>query len=331
MGNNENKLTNAIYDNRMNHVAVQEYNDDWPIIFKKEAALIQRILGDCALDIHHVGSTAIPGLAAKPIIDIIPVVDIIQNVDSKVSEFEKEGYLHKGELGIPFRRYFKKDKSPIGFNVHIYEKDNPEIERLLLFKQYLIKNPDKMLAYGALKKELAQKYPNDIDAYCDAKTDFILDIDNKAGFDGLRIVMTCTKNEWKSYHHIRKTEIFDKIGVEYNPNHPSITDPDNYHFALYKGSHIIGTSQFEFLENNVAVLRTIAIHNQFQKLGYGQFFLSKLMQWLKQNGKDKILTHVNPEALSFYTKIGFNEMPFSEPAKNKIYVKTIPMVKKLNQ
>lgn len=89
-------------------VVVVPYKNEWPALFETEAMLIKQALGDNCLLVHHIGSTAVPGLASKPIIDILPVVKNILHVDQVTSAMEQLGYEAKGEYGIPFRRYFQK-------------------------------------------------------------------------------------------------------------------------------------------------------------------------------------------------------------------------------
>lgn len=91
-------------------VEVVDYNKEWTGLYKREAKLICNILGDLLTGIHHIGSTSVEGLKAKPIIDIMPVVKKIEEVDAFNLEFEKIGYECMGEFGIKGRRYFRKDK-----------------------------------------------------------------------------------------------------------------------------------------------------------------------------------------------------------------------------
>ena len=89
------------------HIQVVDYDPAWPEKFKKEAERIRWILGDCCCEIYHIGSTSVPGLAAKPIIDIMPVVTDLGKADVLASQFEASGYEYLGEFGIPGRRYLR--------------------------------------------------------------------------------------------------------------------------------------------------------------------------------------------------------------------------------
>lgn len=156
------------------HVIVTEYNNSWPHMFSEEAAKIRRILGDNCTEIYHIGSTSVKGLAAKPVIDIMPVVKSLLSVDSVSSEFEKIGYEYLGEFGIPGRRYLRKGGDNRTHQIHIFEKSDFEnINRHLAFRDFLRARPDVRDRYSALKKELANAYPYDIESYCDGKDEFV--------------------------------------------------------------------------------------------------------------------------------------------------------------
>jgi GrpB-like predicted nucleotidyltransferase (UPF0157 family) len=129
-------------------IEVVPYNPDWPIWFENEAEAIKKVLGDNFIAIHHVGSTSVPGLSAKPRIDIIAVL-----VDPKKSipALESIGYEYRGEWNIPFKFSFRK-RGKLEVNLHVYEEGHPEIESNLLFRDYLRKNPKERGEYQSLKE-----------------------------------------------------------------------------------------------------------------------------------------------------------------------------------
>ncbi|MXJ74052.1 GNAT family N-acetyltransferase, partial [Escherichia coli] len=137
-----------------------------PIQFEQEAEGIKKALGGNCIEIHHIGSTSVPGLAAKPIIDMIPVVLDISKVDSANAAMQVLGYEAKGEYGIPFRRYFQKGYNLRTHHAHIFERGNSEIERHLKFRDWMRAHPEDREAYACLKQELAHQHPYDITAYC---------------------------------------------------------------------------------------------------------------------------------------------------------------------
>ncbi len=105
-------------------VQVVDYNENWIIHFEQEAKKLKDIFGDELIDIHHKGSTSVPELQAKPIIDIMPVVRRIELVDAYNSRMEFLGYECMGELGISGRRYFRKRGDNRTHQIHIFEPDD---------------------------------------------------------------------------------------------------------------------------------------------------------------------------------------------------------------
>jgi GrpB-like predicted nucleotidyltransferase (UPF0157 family)/predicted GNAT family N-acyltransferase len=294
----------------MKIIEVVPYNQDWPLAFKTEAAKIKQALSDNCIEVHHIGSTSVPGLAAKPIIDIIPVVRDIHTVDKLA--MESLGYEAKGEFGIPFRSYFTKGKDIRTHNVHIFEQGNLEIERHLKFRDWMRNNPADKEAYANLKNGLAEKFPNDIEAYCIGKDEFVANIDAKAGWYGFRFVMAATPKEWGAYHRIRREQIFAPINVVYDENHPSLTAENNFHFILYKGTKIVCVAHVEFLNENEAAIRSLATDEPHKINGYGAYMMKMIEKWIKTQGRNIIKLHANPNAEKFYRKLGYAEMEFDD-------------------
>ncbi|WP_201786412.1 GrpB family protein [Methanoculleus horonobensis] len=163
------------------HVRVVEYDPAWPELFRTEARLIEDILKENLVEIFHIGSTSVPGLRAKPIIDIMPAVLDIEQVDERSERFEAIGYETMGELGIPGRRYFRKGGENRTHQIHAFQFDNVQnITRHLAFRDYLRCRPEISRAYAALKSELAARYPRDIGQYCDGKDGFIKRVERDA-------------------------------------------------------------------------------------------------------------------------------------------------------
>jgi GrpB-like predicted nucleotidyltransferase (UPF0157 family) len=166
-------------------VRVVSYDPAWSRQFQEEAQRLRAALGREVIYIHHIGSTAVPGLAAKPIIDILPVVRDIRAVDGLNSNMEALGYEPMGEFGLPGRRYFRKGverraRHVRTHHVHAYAAGNPEIDRHLAFRDYLRAHPDVAGRYAALKQELALRFPYDIAAYMDGKDAFVKDTERTA-------------------------------------------------------------------------------------------------------------------------------------------------------
>lgn len=155
-------------------VEVVPYHADWPQQFLIEAEALRGILGDEVISIHHFGSTSIPGLSAKPIIDILVIVRNINAIDAMTPELEALGYHAVGEYGIPGRRFFYKGTDEVrSHHLHIYQTGNPHILRHLVFRDYLRTHPEPARTYAHLKEDLARQFPEDMEQYIAGKNSFV--------------------------------------------------------------------------------------------------------------------------------------------------------------
>lgn len=163
-------------------VEVVPHNPLWQKAFEDESRQIAAAIGSNVVIIHHIGSTAISGIYAKPIIDLLVEVNDIRQVDEQNSAIAVLGYEAMGEFGIPGRRYFRKH-NPAGtrtHHVHTYQTGSSEITRHLAFRDYIIAHPDQALKYSDLKRELAKQYPDDIEGYMDGKDGFVKEMEQQA-------------------------------------------------------------------------------------------------------------------------------------------------------
>ena len=151
-----------------------EYSAAWPMEFAQEGSRLQALLGDELVVIHHIGSTSVPGLAAKPIIDLLPLVHDISRIDRYNPVMIAAGYQAWGENELPGRRYFTNDANGVRtHNVHIYAFDHPEVTRHLAFRDYLRAHPGACTEYVAVKRLAYAQHPADIAAYNNAKDHWI--------------------------------------------------------------------------------------------------------------------------------------------------------------
>jgi GrpB-like predicted nucleotidyltransferase (UPF0157 family) len=153
-------------------VKLSPYTDEWKLLFEEEKATLLTAVGSYILDVQHVGSTSIPGMLAKPIIDIAIAVLDFEEAKVCIRPIEALGYEYKGEFGIPLRHYFVKGDPRI-FHIHICEINSLEWQDHLLFRDYLCQHPNVAREYAELKKQLASKFPQDRTAYLDGKALFI--------------------------------------------------------------------------------------------------------------------------------------------------------------
>lgn len=163
-------------------IEVVPYRPEWPDMFQEEKEKIEGILGSGLTAVHHIGSTAVPGLSAKPILDIMPVVADIAGADLRVQQFEEQGYEYMGEFGIPGRRYLRKERNGIRtHHIHIFGVESQrDIRRHLAVRDYLRAHAAAAKAYGALKRRLARQFPEDLEAYCDGKDAFVKQLERDA-------------------------------------------------------------------------------------------------------------------------------------------------------
>ena len=165
-------------------VIVVPHNPNWPELFKAEAGRLAAVLGRELVATHHIGSTAIPGIKAKPILDFLIEVNNIERVDGLNDDMVELGYVPRGEYGIPRRRFFTKDAGNTRtHHLHVFQTGNSEIERHLNFRDYMRAHPAEAQAYNRLKETLARKFPEDIEGYIRGKDAFIKEIDRRAALN----------------------------------------------------------------------------------------------------------------------------------------------------
>lgn len=157
----------------MRKVAVVDYDAQWPVLFAAERSLLQITLGEVISQIHHVGSTSVVGLAAKPIIDILLEVVDLDELDKLNAAMAQAGYTARGENGIPNRRYFTKDGDQRSHQVHAFAIGDTQIVKHLAFRDYLIKNKNVADQYAEIKRAAVLASENDIHRYSAFKADFI--------------------------------------------------------------------------------------------------------------------------------------------------------------
>jgi GrpB-like predicted nucleotidyltransferase (UPF0157 family) len=155
-------------------IRVVPHDPKWTAAFEEERARLDALLGKDLVAVHHIGSTAIPGIPAKPIIDVLVVVRAIESVDEKTPAMVGAGYRSFGEFGIPGRRYFVRGFDPARtHHVHVYGEGTVRIADHLEFRDYMIAHPERAAAYGRLKVGLARRFPHNIEGYMRGKDEFI--------------------------------------------------------------------------------------------------------------------------------------------------------------
>jgi GrpB-like predicted nucleotidyltransferase (UPF0157 family) len=163
------------------HVIVDDYNPEWKNEFERISDELLAVLTGKIISIEHVGSTSVQGLAAKPIIDIDIVIN--KNFEEVKQALEMVGYLYEGDLGITGREAFRYENKPHLMKHHLYvcNKENEELHRHTTFRNYLRQHKEDKDKYSIIKKEMALKYPYDIDSYTEGKQPVIQEIYKKCG------------------------------------------------------------------------------------------------------------------------------------------------------
>jgi GrpB-like predicted nucleotidyltransferase (UPF0157 family) len=156
-------------------VRLVDYDSAWPELYEHEAARIRQALGDRALLVEHVGSTSVPGLTAKPIVDIVLAVADSADEAAYVPALEAAGYrLRIREPGWHEHRLLKGPDTDV--NLHVFTTGSSEVERMVLFRDWLRSAEDDRKRYASAKRSLAQRRWQHVQQYADAKTPVVEDI-----------------------------------------------------------------------------------------------------------------------------------------------------------
>ena len=164
-------------------ITVEEYDPLWAEQFETLRSRIAPALGRLAAAIEHVGSTAVAGLAAKPIIDIDVLLRGRDDLAPAVKKLYSLGYLHRGDLGIPGRESFRAPLDDVPHHLYLCLPQCREFDRHIAFRDYLRTHPDDVVAYARLKRQLAARHRTHRDAYTQAKAEFVNLILQRANSD----------------------------------------------------------------------------------------------------------------------------------------------------
>ena len=182
----------GIYSKLNRPIIIAEYDPQWPLLFEQERKRIEAVLGNEAIRIEHIGSTAIPGLIAKAVIDIAIGIQRLKMASRYIPLIEGLEYIYEPtfEALLPERRFFWKGTPTVHtYHIHMAEVGSPLWVKPIMFRDYLRKHPDEAQHYGELKRSLAEKCVNDMDAYIDGKTVFVEEVlvkaAQEAGYTGV--------------------------------------------------------------------------------------------------------------------------------------------------
>ncbi len=161
-------------------VRLVEYDDRWPALFVAEAQRIRDHCGALALRLEHVGGTSIPGMCAKPVLDIAAGRPRDSPVQGYVAALEQAGYEHRGEKGVPGREFFCRGQ-PRSYHLHLVEEDGVLWRDYLAFRDYLRAHAEAARQFADRKRVLAARFPRNREAYMDAKSSHVQEILRLAG------------------------------------------------------------------------------------------------------------------------------------------------------
>jgi GrpB-like predicted nucleotidyltransferase (UPF0157 family) len=164
-------------------VRLVDYDPRWATLFIEESARLRPALQPLGVTLEHVGSTAVPGLAAKPVLDILAGYESAAALPACIAALAAAGYLHRGEQGIPGREFFRRGE-PRAYHIHLAERGGGFWTEHLTFRDALRAQPALRDAYARLKQELAARYPRDRAAYIEGKGPFVREILRRNGCGG---------------------------------------------------------------------------------------------------------------------------------------------------
>jgi GrpB-like predicted nucleotidyltransferase (UPF0157 family)/GNAT superfamily N-acetyltransferase len=338
----------------MNKIVVVDYQPIWSEQFRDFQSILARSLVGAYLTIEHVGSTSVPGLAAKPILDMDIVVADDKQLQEVICRLEKLGYRHVGDQGVPGREVVKPVSNLVPLDgsgrewpkhhLYICQQGVPSLQNHLNLRDYLLAHPEAVKAYGDLKKQLAARFPDDIDAYIDGKTAFILDILEKVGMQAEDLTVARAVNildlnqvrsrplQSKDLDFLREmfySSLFVPPGeppfcrsIIYRPDlskyHQEWGRESDLGFLLFTPGELIGAAWcrffckeekgYGFIAEDIPEIG-IALRPKYRAKGLGTRLLQKLLAELQLRGSSQVSLSVdqrNP-ALRLYERLGFKK------------------------
>jgi len=160
-------------------IRLTDFSEEWSLRYQSETNILREIFGDEILRFEHFGSTSVPGMKAKPVIDMMCIVKDIREIDRFNDKMASLGYDVAGEWGISGRRLFRKGGENRSHHIHFYQFDHPEIQRHLIFRDYLRSHPMEIMKYSHFKERLAQQFDSTSE-YSPAKKQFVKEMEERA-------------------------------------------------------------------------------------------------------------------------------------------------------
>lgn len=297
-------------------IEVVSSKPEWPQRFQQEKKQLQKIFQNHCLAIHHIGSTAIKGIKAKPTIDILIEVPQLTAISSLNETMNRSGYEFFGETGIEGGLFFVKGGAVHAVHVHILQAGHPEIQRHLVFKEYLNVHPTIAQQYSQLKEELAEKFPTDPQAYCEGKTSLIATIDQQAWHWSTTLrprpatekdtkqLIALWEDSVKTTHDFLTAEDLIQIKKEL-PMYFAAVEVTLW----FLGNQFVGFSGMDLSANKLEML---FLAPQYIRLGHGKQIILSLIESKGLAFVD--VNEQNHQAAKFYQSMGF--YPYARSQKD---------------
>lgn len=286
-----------------NPLVIEKYNPQWAVFFESESQKIKSVMGENAVEIYHVGSTSIPNLAAKPIVDMILVTKDLKSAREFLTS-EELGYRYKGEYNLPLRDLYGK-KGDFEVYLHVHRINNPETKLNLLFRDYLRNNDEARKQYESVKitaskeQNASEKVGTGITKYNLLKNDLIVSILEKTGFSGVcpRFVTQRTESEY--FAKIRRN-FFENLGIE---DGSLLPDQNVKKIVLYRGVDLVGAAEITNISADRFLISFAWTNDNGQLL---KKLLSMIEDWVKTRTKSQLLeATVGPSQARVYLNEGF--------------------------
>lgn len=231
-------------------------------------------------------------------------------------------------------RFYFNCSEGVETNLHVYEEGHPEIELNLLFRDYLRSHQEAREEYASLKENLLkdeasyEKRGSAFTGYNLGKDAFIRKILKSANFDRIRIMKCTHYAEWDFAKKLRQKYFFDPLSMA-DPYTWTFDHQEHAHLILYQGVDMIGYAHIQFWPNQRAAFRIFVVDEPYRHQGLGSQFLQLCERWLKRQGIQSIHDEARPDAISFYRKNGYIDMPFDDPSGDPPSPHDIAVGKKL--
>lgn len=336
----EHKLNDSFVKGVQLHnqtIYIEEYQEEWPLLFEREKKRLLEILKDNALAIEHIGSTAIPGLAAKPIIDILLLVEDAKDEATYLPALESHGYTLKiKEPDFEMHHMFKGPDTDI--NLHVYSKGATEANKNIMFRNYLRTHPKALKMYENEKKRLAKRKWKYVQNYADAKSEVVnILLQEAMNFYENKNEMVKIKNgvhyidEMKQliieYTNMLQRDLsFQQLDEELNDLAFKYSYPHGRMLIAFYDNQPVGCVAFYQHNETRCEMKRLYVKDQYRHLKIGEMLVNKLLDLAKEDGyKKMVLDTITPltAAIHLYHKVGFKETKpyYNNPMDDVIYMK----------